>query len=48
MVPPALQGMQQQPVEVVPLGVPVLQHMEPAVGHPNNVLYPGRAVGVSL
>lgn len=45
MTPPALQGMQQQPVEVVALGVPAPQHMRgPAVGYPNNVIYPGQAV----
>ena len=46
MTAPALQGMQQQPVEVVALGVPAPPYMgEPTMGHPNNVVYPGRAVG---
>ena len=46
MAPPAAQRMPQQPVEVVALGVPAPQHMrEPAMGYPNNVLYPGQPVG---
>ena len=47
MAPPAAQRTPQQPVEVVALGEPVLQHMrEPAMGYPNNVLYPGQPVGI--
>lgn len=47
MSPPALQRMPQEPVEVVALGVPVLQRMrEPTMGYPNNALYPGQAVGI--
>ena len=42
----ALQSMQQEPVEVVVLGVPAPPYMgEPTMGYPNNVVYPGRAVG---
>ena len=37
--------MQLQPVTVVALGVPALQSMrEPAMGYPNNVVYPGMDV----
>ena len=39
--------MQLQPVTVVALGVPALQNMqEPAMGYPNNVVYPGLDVAV--
>ena len=49
MTPPAAQGMVQQPVEIVALGVPVPQHMrEPSIGYPNNVAYPGQAVDERL
>ena len=48
MTAPALQGMQQQPVEVVALGVRAPPYMgEPTMGHANNVVYPGRAVGAT-
>ena len=48
MAPPALQRMRQEPVEVVALGVPLPQYVrEPTMGYPNNVLYPGHAVGTS-
>ena len=45
VTPPAAQCMQQQPVEIVALGVPMPQHMrEPSMGYPNNVAYLGQAV----
>ena len=48
LTPPVPQGMQQQTVQVVALGVPVVQHMrEPSMGYPNNILYIGQAVGSS-
>ena len=47
MNPPKVQRMQQQPVAVVALGTPVAQDTRaPAVGYPNNALYPGQAVFV--
>ena len=47
MTPPKEQRVRQQPVAVVALGMPVLQDTrEPAMGYPNNALYPGQAVGV--
>lgn len=47
--PPAQQRMPQQPLQVVALGVPLQHHArEPALGLPNNVFYPGHAVGTSL
>ena len=43
LIPPAQQGMPQQPVEIVALGNPVPQHMqEPTLGYPNNLAYPGQ------
>ena len=49
MTPPAAQRMQQQPVEIVALGVPMPQHMrEPSMGYPNNVAYLGQAVDERL
>lgn len=49
LTPPMPQGMRQQTVQVVALGVPVFQHMrEPAMGYPNNVLHLGQAVGNSV
>lgn len=49
MAPPARQRMQQQPVAVLALGVPVAQHVgEPATGYPNNALYAGQPVDMSV
>ena len=43
VTPPAQQGMQQQPVEIVALGTPMPQRMqEPTMGYPNNLAYPGQ------
>lgn len=48
VTPPAQQGMQQQPVEVVALGTPALQRIhEPTMGYPNNVAYPGQEVDMT-
>ena len=46
--PPARQRIMQQPTEVGALGMPVPQHtQEPAVGYPNNIVYPGQRVGIT-
>lgn len=43
VTPPAQQGMQQQPVEIVALGNPMpLRMHEPTIGYPNNLAYPGQ------
>ena len=43
MARPALQRMQQPPIQVVALGMPMPQLVrEPAMGYPNNFFYPGR------
>ena len=43
LIPPAQQGMPQQPIEIVALGTPAPQRMhEPAIGYPSNLAYPGQ------
>ena len=47
MAPLEAWRMQQQPVAVLALGSLLAQDArEPAMGYPNNALYPGQAVGV--